>query len=156
MPVEPETEKIVLCDATPSDLAWALNRWVSSAVKAARACLKHPSLAKEDRQVLWTDLELWAKSILDRTYLRVARIDGATVGFAVLDDDTVHYLYVREASRRKGVATRLVADIVRAPWFFSSETPAGCSLVRAIARRGGVEGKFSRGKAYRLLVSDVH
>ena len=122
---EKAAEKIVLCDAAPTDVAWALDRWVSSAVKAFRACLKHPSLSPEDKRVLWVDLEFRVKAILDRTYLRVARIGTSTVGFAVLDDDCVHYVYVTDKNRRKGVATRLIADMVTAPWFFSSRDSRG-------------------------------
>lgn len=50
------------------------------------------------------------KAILQEATVKMALSDGAFIGYIVAEDDCLHYLYIKHALRRFGVATKLLGE----------------------------------------------
>jgi GNAT superfamily N-acetyltransferase len=149
-----DPEKISLPDATPADFGWVTDRWVYSSIKDACTKLPHPSDPPESREILEAGLKYRAKQLWDRVYCRIARHDGAIVGFAILSEDACHYVYVVPQYRRQGVGRELLKDITPSPWFFTCTSPMGWAFVKALVRSGAAEAKYDRWKIDRILAEE--
>ena len=152
--VDAPSASVEIRSERPGDAQWVVNQWARMVVRKQFAFARHPSLPPIDKLLLRDDITWAAKQAVASGYLRVAVRESSIVGCSVLSEDTVHFVYVCETERRKGLGARLISDVTREPWFFSSETPEGWAFARALMRTGAASpGRFSPFKLHRLIAT---
>jgi GNAT superfamily N-acetyltransferase len=129
--------------------------WVHSVLSQYGAYPPPPGHPRIEKELLKAEVAWLARAAIERAYLRICRVKGAAVGFAVLDTDAVHFVYVDKEYRRKGRATELVRDVISAPWYFTTDSMQGSGFVRALPKAGYSEGRFDPYRLYRLFAGDV-
>ncbi|THV40155.1 GNAT family N-acetyltransferase [Glycomyces buryatensis] len=76
---------------------------------AARAGMRYLPQLYTDDQVQW-----WVREVMvPRSELWIAELDGRAVGFAALQQDWLHHLYVDPAAQGRGAGTALVEQVKR-------------------------------------------
>ena len=137
----------------PGDAQWAVDRWAQTVVRKEAAAIHHSSLPPIDKDLLRDELNWVGRRVVEVSHLRIAVRGQTVVGCAILGEDTVHLVYVCKCERLKGIGTRLLEDVVRTPWFFSTETKEGWAFVKAIAKHGRHAGRFDQFKIHRALAT---
>ena len=151
--VDATSAPVVIRSERPGDAQWVVNQWARMVVRKQTAFVRRPDLPPFDKALLRDEVTWLARQVVAASYLRVALRESSIVGCAVLSEDTVHFVYVCETDRLKGIGTRLLSDVTPEPWFFSSETPEGWLFVKALIRGGAANGRFNPFKQHRLLAT---
>jgi GNAT superfamily N-acetyltransferase len=151
--VDENSASVEIRSERPGDAQWVVNQWARLVVRKQVAFVRRPDLPPFDKQLLRDEITWLAKQVTALSYLRIAVRDNSILGCAVLGEDTVHFVYVCEGERRKGLGARLISDVTREPWFFSSETPEFWAFARVLMRRGVSNGRFDPFKQHRLLAT---
>lgn len=144
-------DAVELSGETPGSVEWAVRCWVHSILSQYGAYPPPPGHPRIDKDLHKAEVAWLARAVIERSFLRVCKVNGIAVGFAVLDVDTVYFVYVDKERRRQGHATELVQDVVTQPWFYTTSSGPGAGFVRSLPR----VGCFDPFRLYRLFAGEV-
>lgn len=122
------TDDVILRPYCPADRELIEDSWLKSYYSHASCWMGWVSV--ESFCTLYMPI---IRALLDRSRVRVACLRDSepdVVGWAVLSDKLLHYVWVRDGWRRDGLGTWLVADLAPDAMRYTHETEAGRAWVK--------------------------
>jgi GNAT superfamily N-acetyltransferase len=110
------TESVVLRDMRSDDNAFVRDSWLRSHFNA------HPERDVINRRVHLAGQSRRIDRLLERSIVRIAAYEDDSdlvLGWVCVENERVHYVYVKKLYRKQGIARMLLSDLLPRPCLFS-------------------------------------